>query len=361
MTTRILRWTLLLLSGGLLVVALSPALQRALNRRGLIPDQYTYGDLYNLTNLPAFKEINFIANATLTEADKPAKHYADVDLYTIGDSFTNIDTSFYAGNRNAHIWVGGDKPVVVTLDTTKKNILVLQFIERVLQERMYWPDYQRMYIDAGFAPKTTPGGTEKSIGESRRPTPGVATDKPDAPWWLRVRFGEEINQRIEFLLFNGQFFTRFKEAKAQLMLNLFGRVTGGVLSKDRKHVFYQSEVDTAYVLSAFRHIPDPKLDTLVDNLNTMRQHYRRMGFDEVYLVLIPNKVTVLAPDLGTYNRQIERIEANPRLQLPFISTIDTLRQHPDWYHLGDGHWNTQGERFWLRQVNGLTGRLSDER
>ncbi|MDB5239932.1 MAG: hypothetical protein JWP57_557 [Spirosoma sp.] len=355
MISNVLRWLFLLVSGLVLVVGLSPSMQRWLDQHGYIPNQYIYGDLYNLTNLPGFKEDDFMANDKLAEADKPARHYHDVDLYTIGDSFTDIDTSFYAGNRNAHIWVGFKPPTLVTLDSTKKNILVIQFIERVLQERLYWPDYQRMYMDAGYALKNPPTAAVTQVKKNPNPVPA-----PSAPRWLSARFAEQINQRLEFLLFNGWLATRFKEAKAQLMLTLFGRVTGGFISKDRQHLFYQAEVDTAYVLSAFRKIPDQKLDTVVNNLNTMRQHYLRMGFDEVYLCMVPNKVTVLEPTYGRYNHQIERIEAHPWLQMPFISTIDSLRQHPDWYHLGDGHWNNQGKRFWLRQVNQLVAQWSRE-
>ena len=367
MIRKVLRLTFLLASGGLLVVALSPTMQRWLDQHGLIPNQYMYGDLYNLTNLPGFKEANYLANASLTEADKPTKRYYDVDLYTIGDSFTNIDTSYYAGNRNIHVWVGSPPPPVAPLDTTKKNILVLQFIERVLQERMYWPHYQNMYIDQGIVTKASPAVAGKRADTNQKPAlpagqPVVTSDVtgPGLSQWLLTQFSQEINQRLEFILFNGWLATRFKEAKAQLMLSLFGRVTGAVISKDRQHLFYQPEADTAYVLSAFRPLSNPRLDTLVGNLNTTRQHYLRMGFDEVYLCLIPNKVTILNPTYGTYNRQIERIEANPRLQLPVISTIDSVRQHPEWYHLSDGHWNRQGKRFWLRRVNQVAARWSKE-
>ena len=362
MISTVLRWTFLLALGGLLVVALSPKIQRWLDNRGYIPNQYNYGDLYNLTNLPGFKEPDYLVNKTLTDVDKPTKHYHDVNLYTIGDSFTDIDTSYYAGNRNVHVWVGSPPPAVEPLDTTKKNILVLQYIERVLQERMYWPDYQRMYIDEGIvlATPTTPAGERvASKNVNLMDKPGVA--RSGVTEWLLAQFGQEINQRLEFILFNGELATRFKEAKAQLMLSLFGRVTGAVISKDRKHLFYQPEADSAYILSSFRPISDQRLDTLVNNLNTTRQHYLRMGFDEVYLCMIPNKVTVLDPTYGVYNHQIERIEANPRLELPVISTIDSVRQHPDWYHLGDGHWNRQGRLFWLRQVNGVVARWSKER
>ncbi len=343
----LLKWFFLILSGGILIVGLSPTLQRSLDRKGLLPNQYDHGDLYNITNLPAFREDNFAANADLTNADLPKQHYPDVHLYTIGDSFTDIDTSYYAGGRNVHIWVGRDHPTVAPLDTTKKNILVIELIERVLQERLYAPDYERLYIQNGIVqapPKVL--NPQKNVGNAK------ATD------WVFAHFGSEINQRLEFILFNSRFFSWFKEHKAQLVLTLFERVMGAVLSSDRQHLFYAPEADSSYILCAFRQISDRKLDTLVTNLNTVRRHYLRMGFDEVYVCLIPNKVTVQEPTYGRYNHQIERIEANSHLEAPLISTIDTLRQHPEWYHLGDGHWNKQGKRFWLRHVNGLVAQWS---
>jgi len=348
MINTILKWALLLASGGMLLLALTPRMQKWLDRHGFIPDQYTYGDLYNVSNLKAFKEEDFNENDALTEADKP-RHYSDVHLYTIGDSFTKMDTSYYAGGRNVHVWIGGNSGVDVKLDKTKKNILVIQFIERVLQERLYYPEYKEIYMDEGI--------TED--GRQVAPAPQPA-EKNKLKEWIMARFGEEINQRLEFLLFNRWPFIQAKEAKAQLTLDAFGRVPGASISQDKKHLFYELEADSTFILSAFRHLSDQRLDTLVTNLNTMRQHYLAMGFNEVYVCLIPNKVTIQNPTYGAYNHQIERIEANPRLKAPVISMIDTLRQHPNWYHLGDGHWDKRGKRFWLRRVNTLVANWSDQ-
>lgn len=350
---RLMRLGFLAISGALMVVALSPPMQRWLDERGFIANQYSYGDLYNMSNLPGFKENDIATNGDLTDADKPATHYPDVDLYTLGDSFTNIDTSFYAGNRNFHIWVGDKTPQYVTLDTTRKNILVVQIIERVLQERMYSPDYEAIFINGGFVPKSVAEFAEKPVEASNNLETSTS--------WLLTRFGEQINQRIEFLLFNSPLFVRFKEIKAQLLLSLFGRTAGTALSTDGKHLFYQVEVDSTTSYSSFHAISDQRLDTAVTNLNSLRRHYLKIGFDEVYICLVPNKATILDPSHGNYNHQIERFEANPRLEAPVISTIDTLRQHPNWYHLGDGHWNKKGKEFWLRRVNEVVASWSLKR
>ncbi len=274
MITSLLRLVFMAASGALLVVALSPPMQRWFDQHGFIPNQYSYGDLYNLSNVPHFKEIDIVENGDLTEADKPANHIPDVDLYTLGDSFTNIDTSFYAGHRNFHRWVGNRIPLEVTLDTTRKNILVVQVIERVLQERLYSPEIESMFVYGGFVPKGTSG----------RPTePDISPMIPEPETsWLLARFGEQISQRIEFLVFNGAISTRFKEAKAELLFHIFGRTTGTAVSGNRKHMFYDVEVDTTSNYSSFRSITNQRLDTLVDNLNTMRRHYLKMGFNEVY-------------------------------------------------------------------------------
>lgn len=348
MINTILKWALLLASGGMLLLALTPRMQKWLDRHGFIPDQYTYGDLYNVSNLKAFKEEDFNEKDALAEADKP-RHHSDVHLYTIGDSFTKMDTSYYAGGRNVHVWIGGNSGVDVKLDKTKKNILVIQFIERVLQERLYYPEYKEIYMDEGI----TEGGHQMA-------PPQQPAEKNKLKEWIMARFGGEINQRLEFLLFNRWPFIQAKEAKAQLTLDAFGRVPGASISQDKKHLFYELEADSTFILSAFRHLSDQRLDTLVTNLNTMRQHYLAMGFNEVYVCLIPNKVTIQNPTYGVYNHQIERIEANPRLKAPVISMIDTLRQHPNWYHLGDGHWDKRGKRFWLRRVNTLVANWSDQ-
>ncbi|MEZ0539622.1 hypothetical protein [Fibrella arboris] len=353
MMTKLLRLAFLGLSGALFVVALSPPMQRWLDKHGFIPNQYTYGDLYNLSNLPEFKETEIAANGDLTEADKPAKRLPDVDVYTLGDSFTNIDTSYYAGNHNYHRWVGNKIPLEVTLDTTKKNILVVQVIERVLQERLFSPELEDMFITGGFVPHKL-SGTPAQAAKAPAQTPPATS-------WLLTRFGEEINQRIEFLLFNRPLFVRFKEAKAEFLFRLFNRTTGTRASRDKKHLFYQVEVDSTSNYSSFRAITNQRIDSLVNNFNTLRRHYLGMGFKEVYVCLVPNKVTILDPTYATYNHQIERVEANPRLEAPLISTIDTLRQHPDWYHLGDGHWNRQGKKFWLRRVNEVAASWSSAR
>lgn len=88
-----------------LIVGLSHKLQRRLEPWGWISGQARYGDLYGFSCLRKFKEHELGQTDALGDSDKPVRRHGNVDLYTIGDSFTTMDTSFYAGDRNYHVWL----------------------------------------------------------------------------------------------------------------------------------------------------------------------------------------------------------------------------------------------------------------
>lgn len=338
MRSFILRWASIAVVALIVLIGFIPAWQRELARRRWIADQYQYGDLYNKTNATQFREQNFRTTDQLDSTDLPLTKQAGVHLYTIGDSFTDIDTAYYAAEKNVHVWIGRG-PQAIHLDSTKRNVLVIQIIERVLQERFHG-EPSRLY-------------TTQALVDSTCIKPPAAAPPNLLGSVLETRFGSDLNSRLEFMLFNNKYALRAKEWKAAMLLNWFDRASGARLSASKQHAFYDIEVDTMARLSSFRHLAQTDIDTVVNQINAVTAYYRQLGFTEIYLTLIPNKSTVLAPTLGTYNHQIERIERHPKLEPVVISTYNTIRRHPSWYHQGDGHWNQQGRRYWMRLVNGL--------
>lgn len=339
-----LRILLMLVSGMALSTGLSGQLQRKLYARGFIPDQYRFGDLYNISNLAQFKETQWAETDDLNESDKPACRSKNVDLYTIGDSFTTMDTSFYAGRRNHHIWLGTEVDTV-TLDPKVRSILVIEVIERTIQERLR-EHYADLYIRRGFQVR----GKSQPLA---RPNAGTS----DRFW--ENTLNSEINQRLEFLLFNSNMALKCKELKADLMLSLFGRThPGSLISRDQQFLFYEIEASRQSVLSPFTPLTDADIDSVAINMNRIRMHYLNSGFTEVYFCLIPNKVTVCEPGRHPHNNQIRRIEQSHYLKTPLLKLSNELLQHPEWFHKSDGHWNVNGKRLWLRYVNGVVLSLS---
>lgn len=284
-----------------------------------------------------FKETHWAETDGLDENDKPGIRSKNVDLYTIGDSFTTMDTSFYAGRRNHHIWLGTGVDTV-TLDPAVHSILVIEVIERTIQERLR-EHYAELYIHRGFQIR----GKSQCVAD--------AAPDADSDFWKNT-LNHEINERLEFMLFNSNVALKCKEMKAALMLSWFGRThPGSLISRDRQFLFYEVEADPKSMLSPFKPLTNADIDSVAINMNRIRAHYLNAGFAEVYFCLIPNKVTVCEPGRHPHNRQIPRLEQNPHLKTPLLALGSQLRHHPEWYHKSDGHWNANGKRLWLKYVN----------
>ncbi len=334
----------MLLSGVVLWIGLSDQLQRKLYSRGFIPDQYRFGDLYNISNLAQFKEAHWTETDGLDEGDKPCVRSRNVDLYTIGDSFTTMDTSYYAGRQNHHIWLGTEVDTVA-LDPKVHSILVIEVIERTIQERLR-EHYAELYIHRGFQIRGKCRGTSRATAETG-----------DTFWTNKLN--REINERLEFLLFNSEMALKCKEIKAGLMLSWFGRThSGSLISRDRQFLFYEIEADPRSILSPFTPLANADIDSIAINMNRIRAHYRSAGFAEVYFCFIPNKVTVCEPGRHPHNNQIARIGRNPHLKTPLLPLSTQLLHHPEWYHKSDGHWNASGKRLWLKYVNDMVMKWS---
>jgi hypothetical protein len=164
---------------------------------------------------------------------------------------------------------------------------------------------------------------------------------------------EGIELRLEHTIFNYDFFLIFKEIKANLNLQFFDRVGKNVvIAKKKDAIFYFEEADPKEKQSAFYPITQSEIDNFITQINLAKDRYLKAGFDEVYLSIIPNKVSIMSPDLGTYNHLIERIQADKRVSIPTIDIYSEFIKSPNKYYLkSDSHWNTNGRDIWLGKVN----------
>ena len=97
-----------------------------------------------------------------------------------------------------------------------------------------------------------------------------------------------------------------------------------------------------------------EVDTMVAGLNQVYAHYRKVGFAEVYLAIMPNPVSVLEPQLGGhYNELIPRLQKNPNLKMPVIDVYGKLQhlRRQRIYQISDTHWNKIGVLAGIAQIN----------
>jgi hypothetical protein len=221
----------------------------------------------------------------------------------------------------------------VKLDTSQKNILIIETVERHFRERFAKP-YTNLQI-------TNNQPIKVNINQNSLLKTALE---------YKIPYNSE---RHETVLFSSDFFLTFKEWKAWLNLKLFNRIDEKVmLSKDKKHLLYHLDGQFSGINSCFDRISEEEINLIVDNLNKSYQYYKNAGFDEVYLSIIPNKTSILGTDLGEYNHLIERIQKHSALEMPFFDIYTTFHNSNKLlYEKGDTHWNCEGKQMWFDLVN----------
>ncbi|HLO43287.1 MAG TPA: hypothetical protein VK175_03070 [Leadbetterella sp.] len=317
---KILKYSALLLFGFLWFLGCSKTASKYAYDYHIVEDDYRYGDLYRLANLPDFR-------VKVQKCDNDfVGQKADVALFLAGDSFTeggrlegdNFATKSYSRGLVAEPNKG------LSLVEGKK-ILVIETVERHFRERFQQPWKNWDVI------------SEKEIAEEKTFEEKLLE--------VKVPYNTQMH---ESLLFGSDFMMKIREIKASLNLWLFGK-TDEKVKLHKGHLLYYLDVNPG-ISSCFDKIEDVEIALMVKNVNLTYDYYKGLGFDEVYLSIIPNKTSVLAQDLGSYNHLIEKIEGDQKLKMPFISVYqDFLKRNL--YLKGDSHWNCEGQQIWVDKVN----------
>ncbi|MGA0558162.1 hypothetical protein ACO2Q8_15990 [Larkinella sp. VNQ87] len=306
-------------------------------REGIIADDYRFGDLYRLANLPQFKNRQIPCPPAMP-ANTPRK---PVHFYIIGDSFSEpprVTINDLPVERFHRTKWAFDR--WVQLDTTKTNILVIETVERHFRDQ-----FGKHITDLHVVPDTTKAVTKP---DTRLTWQSLTKE-------LETLFSRDaVEGRLETILFFSDWALWFKELKAWLTLDWFGRVNPKTsLSPDGKHLLYYFDTDTSLHNSSFKPLPDSLLNRYIDTINVVADRYRKVGFDQVYLSIIPNKTSIYAPDMGPlpYNHLIERVQQSPRLKVPAIDIYTPYKASREpLYEISDAHWNCAGRAIWMREV-----------
>ncbi|MFT7247777.1 MAG: hypothetical protein ACI97P_000550 [Arcticibacterium sp.] len=306
----------------------STSLASWLFEKGLVKDDYRYGDLYRLANLKDFR----VTKELCSTPKMPQNN--NIHLVLAGDSFTDqgrIDSSHFVAKDFSYIRIDGQTALV--LDTSQYNVLVLETVERHFRERFVSSSWDGISFSQQSDEK--PGWKDyfKKI---------VAFELPYS------------NELHEGLLFGYDFTMDVREWKAALNYHLFERVDSHVkLNKSEEHLLYYLPSERG-MSSAFDEISDAEIEALVVHVNKTQLKYRGLGFDKVILSIIPNKTSILGTDLGTYNELATRIQNSKQLEIPVLNANRILKGlGEDAYEKGDTHWTCQGKQQWVVGINEL--------
>ncbi len=304
-----------------------------------------HGDLVSLSYLDFVKKFN--PPRDLTPIKTPVYNGTkNTALYLHGDSYSyHLRDSNFAG-LSTFFPIDRNHGAKYHLDPAKRNILLIEVSERYL--RTYFSGLQMLkeVIDTQAAKKGTALIT---------PTNGL--NKYDASVLPDIHvsdlFNKYINQNLQCNLFNYNFIIPMFEFKAALNYHLFNRASGDVvISNDRNFLFLRETVSKTDIGSSYVPLNEGDITLLVNNFNLIYDHYKKEGFSEVYLSMIPNSATVMQPD--GYNNLIPSVQNDPRLEIKIIDAWTAFKKSSEILYLpGDTHWNNQGRQLWLDLVNAM--------
>jgi hypothetical protein len=262
-----------------------------------------------------------------------------VDLYLIADSYIWAkfkQPDFYCGvNKLTNIKTNFREVLSGKLDSTKINVLIVEFAERNVRDILRDSIYVAQVIT----------NDKKDIQK---------TGESSISSYLFLK-NINNNANLELNIWDFSAFRFIKEFKADLNYKLFNEVNSNVgIDNSGNRLFYGPTIDTTNIMSSFKYLPDNENDMLISRLNDIYATAKKKGFTSVYLSIIPNPVSVLAPayDGLHYNHLVERIQKSQQLKIPVINVLPNFtRNKNSVYCVSDSHWTKNGAAIWLNLVN----------
>ncbi len=329
-----------------LAIGASKPLYYTLLRQNLLNENERYGDMYRFSNLPQFKQLQTGCKRPFDGVDSSKKQ--NVALYSIGDSFLeewriNSNDFPYKFYKNIH-W--HDENIQTILDSNKTNILLLQCAERHARERFGKVPLNYKIVKSYESEPWLPRSRLQRLSD-------LITEN-----WKALKefvFTPETADHLEHVFFSADWLLPLKESKASLTLNLFDRVnTSASLSKDKKHIFYYKDTDTTLVNSCYSRLEDKELDSMVANVDSTIKAYKKLGFQQVIVSIIPSKASILAPTDGVYNHLIERFETKAEGKFPIVNVYKEYTQNrANVFAINDTHWTCFGKNIWVNNTTDL--------
>jgi hypothetical protein len=305
-------------------------------------EKYQYGDLYGLSYLAKFRVKKPQGVNNLVKVDTITQT-RNIDLYAMTDSYTwgiLEEPALFNNVNHIKFAVSNERQILpVTLDKTKKNILILESSERNVRALFSDTAYLKRFLDV------------QQVAQQAQ-----TTQVKEIPKKISLKFKiKEIDPNIEFNTWDYRFLTPIKQLKAQLTHKLFNRVNPDVyVSPDEKYLLYGQTIDTTYIQSSFKPIGKKELNNIINAINNTANYYKAKGFDEVYLAIIPNPVTVLYPTYqgNIYNQLIPLIQNNKTLKCKVVDAYAAFKgSNHQLFCTSDTHWNYNGEKLWVELMN----------
>jgi hypothetical protein len=298
-------------------------------------DIYKYGDFYAMTKLSAFKApIKGASQTTVTALD------TNDAIFMLGDSYTQsgrVDSPCFNGAR--FIWHHyGDDYLPVIIDTTKRNILVFEIIERDL-----------LRTCKAIVAKQAPNNANAS---------GNLVQVYNRFAWLKPYFNTKgIEQNLEYLTSYSESSNFLQELKADFKFHVLNEIDPRVhYNSSRKLLYLKSTIDSTVEGSCYKRLTDEDKGIIQQGFALYAAHAETAGFKKIIVSVIPEKTRVypavegVQNDLHTYLYQLQA-QMPDVCFMDVLKTINTKKDSQMLWWPNDTHWKPAAGDLWLNALN----------
>jgi hypothetical protein len=166
-------------------------------------------------------------------------------------------------------------------------------------------------------------------------------------------YDPQLEQNIDFTLFNFQALSFVKSLKAQGNLSFFNRTESDVvLSRNKQFLYMKETVDSTQRGSSFYPVTSQDIQALLEQMERISSYAHAKGFDDVVFSFIPNPVAITQTESKPTNQLIPTLVFANQGRLHVVDPTQVLTQGGKHYFFrSDSHWNQRGAQAWLNQMN----------
>lgn len=308
-----------------------------------LPNIEKYGDLYRFSNLKQFKLATPECKRKFSEKDTALKQ--KVAFYALGDSFlepwrVNEHDFDYKTFRFVR-WREFDNQII--LDSSLKNVLVIETVERHLRERLNNIPHNIKVVKAYESEPWVPITRWKK---------GLNLLKNWYEITIKNCFSKSTEDQLEHTFFSWDIVLPIKELKAKMFNEWFDEHNKMVdLSRDKKHIVYRMDTDTSKIHASFSQVTDHEINKMVNSADSLVYYFKKSGFDAVVFSIIPNKTSMLMTNDGVYNHLVELFQQKANGKFDYIDLYKAYQKDPvNMYGINETHWTCAGKNIWIDSV-----------
>lgn len=288
-------------------------------------DKYKFGDLYGLSYISKFR---LLKNEQKLPPINPISNQQDVHLTAIGDSYMYSFFDEHVKNFERvkdYQFVTWEERNAIKLPkkSSEKKVLLIEIVERNA-----WGKLSIEQVEKCF-----------QLNKHQK----AYKEKPTV----------SLENNLEFLLFEHRLFSPIKELKTSILLNVNNQLSGDVkISKDGEQLYLKETMDSESYGNSFHPISLDSYHDFEERLNLLNTYCKKIGFDELWLVIAPNPVRVLQTEEKVPNKLFDYLSQSKSLQAKFVNILPALTPEAKFnFFASDTHWNQKGASVFRDQLN----------